>query len=614
MNKSLALLALALLSTSDAYSQGADPLFTGSVVYVGDTMQFQKVLDLDHDGVDEILSAYWVDTNARDQLHVSGVDFRDGADFIPWSFDTPVVGYTCTIRGPMAGTGVGDLDGDGWDDFVIVVRDKAFFYATRAGAAPVLLSTVEWGLFYSAYRYICADVTGDGLDDFIAVGQSVEMWRNDGGTFTSLGRVGQSTIHYGFTASATAIDLDGDGVMEIANRSNSNSSQRVTFTHYEGSSVEYAGFVNYDVPANSEMTVGDVDGDGDDDIVMFHGLSETYQVLRADGQGAFAREPVRSGGPATHLLDLDGDGDLDGLCCGSGSLECNQDNSLATTYRVCLNDGTGSFDVSIARAGVATGFDGLAGLLDFDGDGDLDPIGGRTVLVNHERVGQPYCSPAINSTGAVGVLSAFGSGSLGRSDLVLEGTDLPAQQTTMLLLAGRRGNSPLGPSTLCLAAPLVRQAIATTDSRRSGFVPDAGDGLPGWLPRRPQRAGDAQVPALAPGRRWRGLQPERGGAGHLRALGRAVGSSPALPARAAPRRSSGEAIEELLRDAIGEREAGRRQPVAPARSAFEETVAAQLSGDAERLPIVRAVRFRGSTRLGRVDALRKSQPKPPGLG
>ena len=116
-------------------------------------------------------------------------------------------------------------------------------------------------------------------------------------------------------------------------------------------------------PAN--VVAGDVDGDGDLDLLAANFNTEV-SVLLNGGRGTFSSAPsVTMSGDIRHLAlaDVDGDGDLDLLAPtyanGSGNL-----------VGVRLNDGSGQFSgsqnvpVDQGPYGVATG--------DVDGDGDLD--------------------------------------------------------------------------------------------------------------------------------------------------------------------------------------------------------------------------------------------------
>lgn len=127
------------------------------------------------------------------------------------------------------------------------------------------------------------------------------------------------------------------------------------------------------IPEGYDLCAGDVDGDGDVDLVVSNDHSPN-QLLLNDGTGAFVdatagRLVTPSGGFPSNasyegdLADLDGDDDLDLVFCN--------DHDLAN--RVYLNDGLGFFTDVTATAlpnHLEWSVDQVLG--DFDGDGDVD--------------------------------------------------------------------------------------------------------------------------------------------------------------------------------------------------------------------------------------------------
>lgn len=166
-------------------------------------------------------------------------------------------------------------------------------------------------------------------------------------------------------------DFNGDGLPDLARALPPNriqiwmstaDSQRVVFT-----SAVASGFSN---TTRTRMAVGDLDGDGDHDLVLSTPGSPSTsftRILLADGPGRFVEKPpgIPGVGGTVTLGDVDNDGDLDLLVLHRPSAGSNIGQPM-----LLLNDGKGLFspDVLAFDPGNAV----ACGLVDYDVDGKLD--------------------------------------------------------------------------------------------------------------------------------------------------------------------------------------------------------------------------------------------------
>lgn len=275
------------------------------------------------------------------------------------------------------------------------------------------------------------DLDGDGRIELVGTrSQQATVWTNTGGGQFAPRTLPVSNIS---RRAAAMADVDADGDLDVLLSSSAAVAADVLLRNDGAGNL--ADVTATHMPAigtndlTNEFAVGDVDGDGDLDVVVARAGNPFLSVphlLRNDGTGRFVDVgPFGSAGLwGLECVDLDLDGDPDLVTTVAGPV-------------LLFNDGTGGFGAPQAlRAMGCTptqprflSFD----VGDYDGDGDPDLVAAvecqglsTTVLVAFENDG------AGNMTQVSGVVQVAGSERAGALDLL----DVDGDDDVDLLLDG----------------------------------------------------------------------------------------------------------------------------------------------------------------------------------
>jgi len=159
------------------------------------------------------------------------------------------------------------------------------------------------------------------------------------------------------TLSVALGDLDGDGDIDMVA---SGSTSDGILVYLNSGDATFTSGVGYEPSSRASVALGDVDGDGDLDIVSSAG-GVTVLLNHADGTFEPAVTYPGGGGGTIALADLDGDGDLDAAAADFGG---------AVFVSFNAGDGTFSAPTGYAMAGITRSL----AVGDLDGDADVDIV------------------------------------------------------------------------------------------------------------------------------------------------------------------------------------------------------------------------------------------------
>ena len=325
------------------------------------------------------------------------------------TFDDASVDWGLKIPSLSNGAAYGDLDNDGDLDLVVNnVNMPVFIYENRAEEL-------------TGNHYIKLKFEGGGKNPF-AIGASIKIYYDDKIVFQELipSRGFQSSMDYvmniglgntkridslrvvwpdDFTQKLTNIDAD-----RLLTLKRSDATEKFTLTkktksetllqeiddnrliaHTENNYRDFdhegliSKLISQEGPA---MAIGDVNGDGNEDVFIGGSASGMGIMYIHEGNGRLKASPLKLDidleDTAAVFFDADDDGDND-LMVGSGGNQA--ENAKTYRTRLYLNDGNGNLSKALQKLPSNFTNTSVIAPYDFDQDGDVDVfIGSRSVV------------------------------------------------------------------------------------------------------------------------------------------------------------------------------------------------------------------------------------------
>ncbi|MFC6221990.1 FG-GAP-like repeat-containing protein [Hymenobacter artigasi] len=306
--------------------------------------------------------------------------------------------------------------------FVVTLSGAVAFAAKASiatGSSPVAVSI--------------GDVDGDGRPDLVSANYSdntVSVLRNTStvGTVSFAAKVDFAT---GSSPIAVSVgDVDGDGRPDLAVVNYSSSTVSVLRNTSTAGTVSFAARVDFAVGSfPRSVSIGDVDGDGQPDLVVANSGSATVSVLRntgTTGTVSFATKADFATGTSPRSVSM---GDVD----GDGRPDLAVGNYSSATVSVLRNTGAAGAVSFAPKADFATGTRPLAvSMGDVDGDGQPDLVSANysdntvSVLRNTSTAGTVGFAPKTDfATGTTPIAVSMGDvDGDGRPDLAVTNNGL----------------------------------------------------------------------------------------------------------------------------------------------------------------------------------------------
>lgn len=348
------------------FDGAANTFIPHTVTTLTDGVASVAVADMDGDGDLDIVSASRYDDRIVWFENVNG----NGTVFNEVEISTTTNGAISVFVADMDGDGDMDVVSASYDD------DEIAWHENTLGDGTTWNETVISTAADEATAVFVADLDGDGDPDIVASSQydnSIRWFNNTAGDASAFTAATISSTTTG-ASSVFVADIDGDGDNDIA--ATAYDDDEVLW--FENNGAATPTFAEHVISTTADgvagVTVGDVDNDGDNDIVAASILDDTVSLFENNGDVFDPLFTSRSlsaindddGANSVLVIDIDGDGDND-IVSTAGlddtvSIHRNETIHKSVAYPVAnpiANDADGVYTVALG---------------DLDGDGDTDIV------------------------------------------------------------------------------------------------------------------------------------------------------------------------------------------------------------------------------------------------
>jgi hypothetical protein len=262
------------------------------------------------------------------------------------------------------GVALGDLDADGDLDLAVTSRDDGTITVFFNDGAGTMSPGPVTGLGPQFPTSIALGAIADGtVDAVVVVGSQAEKQilrarGNGDGSFSG------NTSFGATTGSLALADVNDNGILDLLGGTNDGLTVALGSAANETFGVVQTFFLQGSPIA---IATGDLDGDGDLDVVGVHYTGQAVMPMLGAGNGTFQAQPTLTAGGLARdvkLADFDGDGNVDVVYVTAG-----QDSDAA---RVRWGNGDGTLSATMEVLSVGLGPSSVAtGDIDRDGDDDI---------------------------------------------------------------------------------------------------------------------------------------------------------------------------------------------------------------------------------------------------